>query len=107
VLRAQNPFPYATYDTPVIDNTITLISSKDHAKLVARLNSTGPALDQDRMSAYDTMQFVLSWWWVGFVTFPRIVKEAGLLFFKRSLHVWFRPEVLHTGVGRLPTATEA
>ncbi|KAH3943237.1 hypothetical protein HBH98_002460 [Parastagonospora nodorum] len=107
VLRAQNPFPYATYDTPVVDNTITLISSKDHAKLVARLNSTGPALDQDHMSVSDTLRFVLSWWWVGFVTFPRIVKEAGLLFFKRSLHVWFRPEVLHTGVGRLPTAIEA
>jgi DUF1365 family protein len=106
VLRASNPFPYATYDSPIIDNTITLISSKDHAKLVARLNSTGAALDQDQMSVLDTMRFILSWWWVGLVTFPRIVKEAGKLFFKRSLHVWFRPEVLHTSIGRSPTPTE-
>lgn len=106
VLRAQDPFPHGMFDEPVIDNTITLISSKDHAKLVARLSSTGKALDQDAMGVLDTIKFVLSWCWVGFVTFPRIVKEAGRLFFKRKLHVWFRPEVLHTGIGRQPTKIE-
>ncbi|KAF1917625.1 hypothetical protein BDU57DRAFT_493776 [Ampelomyces quisqualis] len=106
VLRAQDPFPHAMFDDPVIDNTITLISSKDHAKLVARLNSTGKALDPAKMGILDTIWFVLNWWWVGLVTFPRIVKEAGRLFFKRKLHVWFRPEVLHTGIGRQPTQAE-
>lgn len=106
VLKALNPFPYATYDSPAIDNTITLISSKDHAKLVARLNSTGPAIHQNQLGVLNTARFILTWWWVGLVTFPRIVREAGKLFFKRSLHVWFRPEVLHTGVGRMPTSTE-
>jgi DUF1365 family protein len=106
VLRAQDPFPHGMFNEPVIDNTITLISSKDHAKLVARLSSTGKALDQDAMGVLDTIRFVLSWWWVGFVTFPRIVKEAGRLFFKHKLHVWFRPEVLHTGIGRQPTKIE-
>lgn len=106
VLRAQDPFPHGMFDEPVIDNTITLISSKDHAKLVARLSSTGKALDQNKMGIADKAWFVLSWWWVGFVTFPRIVKEAGRLFFKRKLHVWFRPEVLHTGIGRQPKNIE-
>ncbi|KAL5121578.1 hypothetical protein ACEQ8H_000650 [Pleosporales sp. CAS-2024a] len=106
VLRAQNPFPYASYDTPVIDNTITLISTKDHAKLVARLYSDGPALDQSQMSNFDMTRFVLTWWWVGLVTFPRIIKEAGMLFFRRKLHVWFRPEVLQTSIGRSSTLDE-
>ena len=107
VLKALNPFPYATYDNPFVDNTITLISSKDHAKLVARLNSTAQALDPDQLSYYDTMRFIFNWWWVGLVTFPRIVREAFKLYFKRALHVWFRPEVQHTGIGRTPTSTES
>jgi len=106
VLKALNPFPHATYDNPFIDNTITLISTQDYAKLVARLNSTGPAIDPDELGIMGASKFVLSWWWVGLVTFPRIVREASKLFFKRNLHVWFRPEVLHTGIGRLPTSTE-
>jgi DUF1365 family protein len=106
VLKALDPFPYATYDSPAIDNTVTLVSSKNHAKLVARLNSTGPALDQDQMSALDTTQFVLNWWWVGLLTLPRFAKEACKLYYKRNLHMWLRPEVLHTGVGRIPTSTE-
>jgi DUF1365 family protein len=106
VLKALNPFPYATYDNPFIDNTVTLISSKDYAKLVARLNSTGPAIDPEQLGVKDVLEFILSWWWVGFMTFPRIAKEAFKLFFKRKLHVWFRPEVLHTSMGRLPTSAE-
>jgi DUF1365 family protein len=106
VLKALDPFPYVTYDSPRIDNTVTLLSSKDHAKLVARLNSTGPALDQDQMSVLDTTHFVLNWWWVGLVTLPRIVREASRLYYKRSLHMWLRPEVLHTGLSRIPTSTE-
>jgi len=106
VLKALNPFPYATYDNPFIDNTITLISTKDYAKLVARLNSTGPTLDPDQLGLFGVYRFILTWWWVGLVTFPRIVWEAFKLFFRRSLPMWFRPEVLHTGVGRIPTPNE-
>lgn len=106
VLKAQNPFPSVDHDAPIIDNTITLISSKNHAKLVARLNSTGRAFDLESMGMLQTADFVLSWWWVGLLTFPRIVKEAAQLFYKRSLHVWFRPEVVQTSIGRSPTPTE-
>ncbi|KAH8723388.1 hypothetical protein GQ44DRAFT_656590 [Phaeosphaeriaceae sp. PMI808] len=106
VLKALDPFPHAKYDNPTIDNTITLISSKDHAKLVARLCSTGQALNLEGLGIVDTARFILSWWWVGLVTFPRIVREAAKLYYKRNLHVWFRPEVAHTGVGRAPTLIE-
>ncbi|KAA8623428.1 hypothetical protein A1F94_003522 [Pyrenophora tritici-repentis] len=105
-LKALNPFPFVSYEDPMIDNTITLKSSKDHGKLVARLYSTGKSLDPDQLGIFGTMRFVLSWWWVGLVTFPRIIREAGKLFFKKKLHVWFRPEVLTTSVGRLPSSAE-
>jgi len=105
-LKAQNPFPSVDYENPLIDNTITLKSSKDHGKLVARLFSTGKAIDPDQLGFFGTLRFIQSWWWVGFVTFPRIVREAGKIFFKRKLHVWFRPEVLTSSVGRAPTSAE-
>ncbi|KNG51685.1 dna-binding wrky domain-containing protein [Stemphylium lycopersici] len=105
-LKAQNPFPTVDYESPTIDNTITLKSSKDHGKLVARLFSTGKALYPDQLGILGTTRFVLSWWWVGLVTFPRIIREAGKLFFKRKLHVWFRPEVLTSSLGRASTSDE-
>jgi DUF1365 family protein len=105
-LKALNPFPCATFEAPTIDNTITLMSSKNHAKVVARLHSVGEPLDPDNLGLSGTIRFILSWWWVGFVTSPRILREAMKLFFKRSLHVWFRPEVLAPSLGRPPTASE-
>ena len=93
--------PFATSEALAnVDNTITLSSSKDHAKLVARIFTTDPPVDPSIMTVGSKIQFILSWWWVGFVTFPRIVKEAGKLFFQRKLHVWFRPEVNKTSIGR-------
>jgi DUF1365 family protein len=105
-LKALNPFPSVDHDSPTIDNTITLKSSKDHVKLVARLYSTGNALDPDRLGIFGILRFVLSWWWVGLMTFPRIIREAFKLYTKRKLHVWFRPEVLTSSLGRLPTSAE-
>lgn len=90
----------------LIDNTIVLRSSKIHGKIVARLLSMGPPLDPAAMTSWQKLYFLASWWWVGFVTFPRIVKEAGLLFFKRKLHVWFRPEPLKESMGRNADALE-
>ncbi|KAH6621772.1 hypothetical protein C7974DRAFT_397115 [Boeremia exigua] len=105
-LRAHNPFPYVGYNTPMIDNTITLKSSKDHAKVVARLTCVGPPLDPSEFGIMGAAWFISKWWWVGFVTLPRILKEAFALFYKRSLFVWFRPEVLNPSLGRLPTSSE-
>lgn len=105
-LKAKDPFPCASFETPGIDNTITLKSSKDYAKVVARLYSTGTALDPAQLGVSGTLRFILSWWWVGLMTFPRILKEATKLYFKKGLHVWFRPEVLPSSIGRSHTSTE-
>lgn len=105
-LKALDPFPTPKSAHAKVDNTITLKSSKDHAKIVARVYSTGPPLDVRTLNACNTARFIIGWWWVGFLTFPRILKEAFKLFFQRSLHVWFRPEVMPSSIGRAPTNTE-
>ncbi|KAL8739837.1 MAG: hypothetical protein Q9190_007400 [Brigantiaea leucoxantha] len=105
-LSAQDPFfPYMN-GKGTVDNTITLSSSKDHVKLIARIFSTSDSIDPTEMGTWDRLRFVSLWWWVGFVTFPRIVREAGKLFFRRKLHVWYRPEVLKDSVGRQATDDE-
>jgi DUF1365 family protein len=89
-----------------VDNTIVLRSDKNHPKLVARVFSTDPPTSAIAVDNLTLFKFVASWWWVGFVTFPRIVSQAFKLFFKKKLHVWFRPEVTPTSIGRLYTDEE-
>lgn len=89
-----------------VNNTITLSSSKEYPKLIARVFSTSESIDPYSLSEWQVFKFVLSWCWVGFVTFPRIVREAGKLFFRRKLHVWYRPEVLEDSLGRKETDYE-
>ncbi|POR39029.1 Uncharacterized protein TPAR_00771 [Tolypocladium paradoxum] len=89
-----------------VDVTISLSSSKGHPKLVARLFSDGEAVDPSIMGNIQKLRFLMSWFWVGFVTFPRILKEAAVLFFKRKLHVWYRPEPLKQSLGRLADGIE-
>lgn len=104
-LKSSNPFP--TLDSfPTIDINIMLKSTKDHPKLIARLFSVAKAWNAEQMSWFDTLNFLASWGWVGFMTFPRIIKEAFNLYFRKGLNVWFRPEVLPSSIGRLPTDTE-
>ena len=100
-LSACDPLNQST-----IDNIITLSSSKGHPKLVARIFSTRKSIDPSKMGTLHTLVFVASWWWVGFVTFPRIVREAAKLFFRRKLHIWYRPEVLRESIGRHETKDE-
>lgn len=83
-----------------IDNTIVLRSSKEHPKIVARVYSEGTPTDPAKVTTFQLTKFILAWWWVGLVTFPRIVWEARKLFFKRRLHVWYRPEITDTSIGR-------
>ncbi|PHH62472.1 hypothetical protein CDD81_7119 [Ophiocordyceps australis] len=89
-----------------ISVTIKLNSSKGHSKLVARLFSQGEAMDPSSMHLRQRLLFVARWFWVGFATFPRIVKEAVVLFFQRRLHVWYRPEPLKESLGRHADDTE-
>lgn len=89
-----------------VDITINLSSSKGHSKLVARLFSEGDAVDPSTMGPFQKLGFLFSWFWVGFATLPRIVKEAAVLFFKRQLHVWYRPEPLQESLARHADTTE-
>jgi DUF1365 family protein len=105
-LTATDAFKDAANSENVIDNTIVLKSSKDQVKLVARIFSEGPSVDPAVATTFETARFLSRYFWVGFVTFPRILKEAFILYFRRKLHVWFRPEVLPTSMGRHPTESE-
>lgn len=107
-LNAHDPFSSSTSgnEATIINNTITLTSSKHHAKLVARVFSTQNSLDPSSLGLIEQIKLVASWWWVGFVTFPRILREAAKLFFLRNLHVWYRPEVLRGSIGRRETHDE-
>ncbi|KAJ4396304.1 hypothetical protein N0V93_000523 [Gnomoniopsis smithogilvyi] len=105
-LLAYDPLTALADGRSPIDSTITLKSSKGHGKIVARLVSRGQAIDPSRMPFSRKVMFLLSWWWVGFVTFPRIVREAARLWFKRKLHVWYRPEPLRESMGRNADSAE-
>lgn len=89
-----------------IDNTIVLRSSKDAAKIVARVFSEGTPQDPTFITTFQLIKFIAAWWWVGLATYPRIVWEAQRLFFKRKLHVWYRPETAPTNLGRSYSSDE-
>ena len=113
-LNAHDPFASSSSSSSkrgdeeraIISNTITLTSSKQHAKLIARVFSTQPSLDPSSLGLIEEIKLVAGWWWVGFVTFPRILREAAKLFFLRKLHVCYRPEVLQQSIGRRETHDE-
>lgn len=105
-LSADDPFSPSLSGNGGINNTITLTSSKNHVKLIARIFSTQPSLDPSSLGLMEEVKMVASWWWVGFVTFPRILREAAKLFFQKRLHVWYRPEVLKGSIGRRETHDE-
>ena len=105
-LTASDPLAANKDRDRVIDNTIVLKSSKDHPKLVARVFSDGKPQDPATIGTFALLKFILAWSWVGLVTVPRILREASKLYFKRSLNVWFRPEVLSSSIGRRQTTTE-
>lgn len=106
-LLASDPLYALSQGRSPVEATIVLKSSKGHGKIVARLFSDGDGLTPSSMAFGEKIWFLLSWWWVGFVTFPRIVKEAGRLWFKRKLHVWYRPEPLEQSMGRHADSSEA
>ncbi|KAK3051679.1 hypothetical protein LTR09_007335 [Extremus antarcticus] len=107
-LRATDPLAsFEKNGQYTFDNTIVLRSSKESAKIVARVFSDGTPKDASTITQFELYGFIASWWWVGFITFPRIVRQARKLFFQRKLHVWYRPEVTETSVSRPYTSDEA
>lgn len=99
-LLARDPLGPGMEGFQGIDVTINLRSSKGNAKLVARLFSEGTAVQVGSLGILSKARFLLSWSWIGFATFPRILREAAALFFQRRLHVWYRPEPLKESLGR-------
>lgn len=106
-LTAADPLAALKSGSKVLDNIVVLNSSKAHAKLVARVYSDGDHMDPTTMNTSQVLRLLASWFWVGFLTFPRIIAQAYKLYFKRKLHVWFRPEVLASSIGRTQTSFEA
>ncbi|KEQ76521.1 hypothetical protein M436DRAFT_38445 [Aureobasidium namibiae CBS 147.97] len=106
-LTAADPVAALKSGAKVLDNIVVLNSSKAHAKLVARVYSDGDHMDPTTMTTSQVINLLASWFWVGFLTFPRIIAQAYKLYFKRKLHVWFRPEVLASSIGRTHTSSEA
>lgn len=106
-LKAVDPLAaYQDTGSVLIDSTIVLRSSKNAPKIVARVWSEGGPHDATSISYLSMLRFVAAWCWVGFATFPRIAWEANKLFFRKKLHVWYRPEVVETSLGRSSTADE-
>lgn len=106
-LTAADPVANLKTGSKILDNIVVLNSSKAHAKLVARVYSDGDHMNPATMSTSQVVRLLISWFWVGFLTFPRIIAQAYKLYFKRKLHVWFRPEVLASSIGRTHTSSEA
>lgn len=106
-LTAADPIAALKSGSTVLDNLVVLNSSQAHAKLVARVYSDGNHMDPTAMSSSQTIRTLASWFWVGFLTFPRILTQAYKLYFKRKLNVWFRPEVMASSIGRTHTSSEA
>lgn len=99
-LVASNPLDSVLTGDRMIDNTIVLRTPEGHAKLVARVYSEGPPKDPAKLGALSLVRVLFAWSWTGFVTFPRILREAWKLYFRRGLNVYFRPEVANTSIGR-------
>jgi len=89
-----------------INMTITL-STSSKPMLIARLNSTTAPLDPLSMSVYEKTRFIAAWWWVGLATFfPRTVKEAFNLQFRRGMKFLSRPEPRKNTMSRHADETE-
>jgi DUF1365 family protein len=104
-LNASDPFAPDMSGNGYIDNTITLSSSDGRPKVVARVCSAEPPIIASNVNRIQALRFVCKWWWVGFMTNVRIVREARKLWMK-NLPVFYRPEVMKTSIGRRATAEE-
>lgn len=106
-LLASDPLGPGMEDFRGVDITINLSSFRNHTKLVARLFSEGQHINPANVRHFQKIRVLLCWFWVGFATLPRIMKEAAVLFFKRKLHFWYRPEPLSESLARQADPIEA
>ena len=105
-LTAADPLDPSMQGTGPVSVAIKLVSSKGHLKMVAALSSQGAAIDPCTLTGSQQFRFLASWWWVGLLTYPRILQQALGLFFHRGLHVWHKPDPLPGTISRRATRTE-
>ncbi|KAI9684519.1 MAG: hypothetical protein M1829_002329 [Trizodia sp. TS-e1964] len=105
-LSALDPFSENANSPSFLENVITYSSPESNAKMVARVFSVSPPIEFDKLTIWQSLRFLSRWWWTGFMTYPRIVKEAAKLFFWHKMRIWFRPEVRYESIGRQETASE-
>ncbi|KAG0652240.1 hypothetical protein D0Z07_1242 [Hyphodiscus hymeniophilus] len=89
-ISATDPLYQSMTSSGVVNTTVTLKSA--HASLVARIFSSGPALDPALMTIWSKTKFLMAWWWVGLATFPRTLVQALKLLIRRKMQWVFRPE---------------
>jgi hypothetical protein len=105
-LQAAYPYANAKKGECNLDCNIVMKSGDKKTKVVARVFSTGSALDAMSMTRWQTLAFVWRWWWVGLMMNPRILREARILWGK-NLPIYYRPGVLKTSIGRKGSPEEA
>ena len=104
-LTATNPFVSSTAEH-MVDNNIVLSSQDGKPKLIARVFSTSSGIPAASLNKTQTLRFVFRWCWVGFMTNPRILKEARKLWIRNKLDLFYRPEIERTSIGRNQTVEE-
>ena len=97
--------PFSMPGVSHVENTIVLKSPDGKPKLVARVFSTENGIEASKLTRWQTLVFVLKWCWVGFMTNPRILREA-LILWKKKLQLFYRPEVRVSSIGRKETPEE-
>ncbi|KZF19012.1 hypothetical protein L228DRAFT_251564 [Xylona heveae TC161] len=103
---AIDPLANCKERSPTICNTVVLNSAGNKPKLTASVASVAKAIDPSLLTGWDAFKFVITWWWAGLVTFPRILREAAKLFIKRRLKVWRRPVVTENSITRHADSSE-
>lgn len=106
-LSLIDPFAPVLTGTGYINTNITLSGpSNTKAMIVTLLQSTSGPLNPASMSLFEKIRFLLSWWWVGFATFPRTLQQAFILFFRKKMPWAFRPEPRRKTISRPADDTE-
>jgi len=78
-LQATDPYADGDAGNFQIDCNTVLKTADQKDKTVARVFSTGSALDAMSMTRWQTLAFVFHWLWVGLMASPRILHEARIL----------------------------
>ncbi|KAL2264724.1 hypothetical protein VTJ83DRAFT_7234 [Remersonia thermophila] len=113
-LSTADPLSSTTQGTTQLDVTIALYptraaAERDRPKLIANLTSlpgSSRGIDPCAMTLAQKLRFLAGWWWVTLATYPRILLQAAVLWLRKGLKVWTKPEPLEGTLPRRPTQME-